>query len=226
MTPCIDGFWKIKRLKVTDSVGNYNRISAYGFFFEFLTFECLTPQKPRIYGTPVSSRAISTGRKFGVYQAKASITVGTYLNGRAIEFRNVEVIAECGVKTTYHVDFEYQNITTQRDPQECISGESIDGSCIFPSYEETVELQYVQKVVSDYQFFSFLDVLRIIFGQKIEIFKIALPAKLPFGLVLLGNSENLNFWPKIILKTSQNDQISGPVTNFRTHCRNQRIHRR
>ena len=74
----------------------------------------------------------------GLYQATANVTLGTHWNGQKFVFRNVIVTAECGVKTTYHVNFDYQNITTQQSDQDC---QLIDGSCIFPSYDEIVELE-------------------------------------------------------------------------------------
>ena len=60
---------------------------------------------------------------------------------------------------------------------------------------------------------SFLAIFRIIFGQKIEIFKIALPAR-PSGSFYWAILKISIFWPKIILKMAKNDQISAPDTNF------------
>ena len=68
-----------------------------------------------------------------------------------------------------------------------------------------------------FEIWSFLEIFRIIFGQKIKIFKIALPAR-PSGSIYLGNFEIFYFLPKIILKISKNDQISEPGKNFGTNC--------
>ena len=69
-------------------------------------------------------------------------------------------------------------------------------------YQQTLDVlkhakvQYVQKFLSYY-------INLVIFGNRL--------AGSPVGLVLLGNFENFDFF---ILKTSKNDQISAPDTDF------------
>ena len=82
---------------------------------------------------------------FGVYQAKANVTLGANINGLEIVFKNVLVRAECGVKTTYQVGYEYQGITTADDEnQDC---QKIDGTCVFPSYDDNVVLEIKEYMV-------------------------------------------------------------------------------
>ena len=57
------------------------------------------------------------------------------------------------------------------------------------------------------EIWSFLEIYSIIFGQKIEIFEIAFPARSRARFI--GQFLKISiFWPKIILKISKNGQIS------------------
>ena len=91
--------------------------------------------KNSVYGFPVTSKPGSMDNDFGLYMPKANITIGNMLNGREIVFKNVLVTAECGVKTTYRVGFEYIEVTTAEGPDNC---QKIDGKCVFPSFDESV----------------------------------------------------------------------------------------
>ena len=64
---------------------------------------------------------------------------------------------------------------------------------------------------------SFLEIFRIILGEKIELFKIALPAR-PSGSFYLAILKTSIFSHKIILKFSKYDQISETGQNIWTHC--------
>ena len=66
--------------------------------------------KNSVHSLPMTSESGSLNN-LGSYMPKANITLGNMLNGREIVFKNVLATAECGVKTTYHVGFEYSEVT-------------------------------------------------------------------------------------------------------------------
>ena len=87
---------------------------------------------------PIVPCGIRESRDFGLYHATANVTLGASLNGLDIVFQNVYVIAECGVQTTYQVGFEYQNIETHEQNQDC---QKIDGNCVYPSFDDNTVLE-------------------------------------------------------------------------------------
>ena len=87
---------------------------------------------------PIFECEIRGPQDFGLYHAKANVTLGASLNGLDIVFRNVYVVAECGDQTTYEVGFEYQNINPHEQNQNC---QKIDGNCVYPSFENNTVLE-------------------------------------------------------------------------------------
>ena len=76
----------------------------------------------------------------------------------------------------------------------------------------TLPLQRVQKFGPTTSIWSFLGIFRMNFGKKIEIFKIAFPAR-PSGSFYWTIWKISIFWPKFILKIPKKDQISEPDQN-------------
>ena len=57
--------------------------------------------KKDLYDTPVTTRAAT------FYRPTANVTFGTQINGQDLIFRHMPIAAECGEKTTYKVQFNY-----------------------------------------------------------------------------------------------------------------------
>ena len=82
--------------------------------------------KKDLYETPITTRAAS------FYRPTANVTFGREINGQELIFRSMPIAAECGEKTTYKVQFNYNGIEST-DKEEC---EEIDGACVFPAYDD------------------------------------------------------------------------------------------
>jgi hypothetical protein len=93
--------------------------------------------REELYGTPITTRKSS----IGLYTPTANITLGSTLEGGLeIIFKSIMVAAECGTRTTYGVSFEY-NVTTADQSSDC---QKIDGHCVFPSYEDNIQLEITE----------------------------------------------------------------------------------
>ena len=91
--------------------------------------------KNELYGTPVSGPVSrSTG---GLYMPTANVTLGEKMGSMDVIFRNMVISAECGLKTSYIVGYNYSEIASS-DKEGC---HEVNGVCIFPAYESGVELE-------------------------------------------------------------------------------------
>ena len=86
--------------------------------------------KGELYGTPVTERS-----SFGLYRPTANITFGNTISGHDVIFRNMHIAAECGTRTSYTVEFNYDDIKSS-DTEGC---QEHDGVCVFPAYEDAVQ---------------------------------------------------------------------------------------
>ena len=77
-----------------------------------------------LYGTPVVARS------YGLYRPTATVTFGQRIGDTDLIFRSLPIAAECGKKTSYKVEFNYNNIAAT-DTEDCTI---IDGVCVFPAY--------------------------------------------------------------------------------------------
>jgi len=77
-----------------------------------------------LYGTPVVARS------YGLYRPTATVTFGQRVGEMDVIFRSLPIAAECGKKTSYTVEFNYNNVTAA-DTEDCTI---IDGVCVFPAY--------------------------------------------------------------------------------------------
>ena len=84
--------------------------------------------KDELYGEPVSTR-------LGLYRPTANVTFGENIKGANLIFRNMHIAAECGTKTTYQVEFNYDAISSV-DKDGC---QEHDGVCVFPAYGDEIE---------------------------------------------------------------------------------------
>jgi len=79
-----------------------------------------------LYGTPVVARS------YGLYRPTATVTFGQRIGEMDVIFRSLPIAAECGKKTSYTVEFNYNNVTSA-DTEDCTI---IDGVCVFPAYTD------------------------------------------------------------------------------------------
>ena len=75
------------------------------------------------------------------------MTLGTIIGGVEIVFKNTIVSAECGMKTAYKVVFNYTDIESNPDGDDC---QKLNGNCIFPSYEDDIIFSFAEYTNTDY----------------------------------------------------------------------------
>ena len=126
---------------------NYNGTSV---FYESLSLiEILIPikscklDKNSRYGSPRLKR---TKRSLGLYQASATISIGKkFENDLVISMKTIEVVAECGKKTSFDINYKY---TGEYD----LNPDKIDHETgiLSPSYEDDVVLKIEEYTNSSY----------------------------------------------------------------------------
>jgi len=84
-----------------------------------------------LYGTPVVARS------YGLYRPTATVTFGHKMGDVDVVFRTLPIAAECGKKTSYTVEFNYNNVTSA-DTEGCTI---VDGVCVFPAYGDDAKFE-------------------------------------------------------------------------------------
>jgi len=89
-----------------------------------------------------------TYRTGGLYLPTAEITLGDTIQfgatSQEIIFRKMKIAAECGMRTSYTVSFNYTDISAT-DNEDC---KIVDGACVFPAYEDNTVLT-IKEYTSD-----------------------------------------------------------------------------
>jgi len=84
-----------------------------------------------LYGTPVTTRS------YGLYRPTATVTFGQRMGDVDVVFRSLPIAAECGKKTSYTVEFNYNNVTSA-DTEGCTI---VNGVCVFPAYGDDAKFE-------------------------------------------------------------------------------------
>jgi len=87
--------------------------------------------RDELYGTPVVARS------YGLYRPTATVTFGHKMDDLDVVFRSLPIAAECGMKTSYTVKFDYNNVTSA-DTEGCTI---VNGVCVFPAYGDDAKFE-------------------------------------------------------------------------------------
>jgi len=88
--------------------------------------------RDELYGTPVVAK-----RSYGLYRPTATVTFGHKMDDLDVVFRSLPIAAECGMKTSYTVKFDYNNVTSA-DTEGCTI---VNGVCVFPAYGDDAKFE-------------------------------------------------------------------------------------
>jgi len=85
-------------------------------------------------------------RSFGLIKPTANVTFGQNIAGQDVIFRYLPIAAECGTRTSYTVEFEYNDVKSA-DTEGCTD---VDGVCVFPAYGEEATFAIKEYTSNDY----------------------------------------------------------------------------